>query len=143
MCVNYISYANGDTYIRDQYPIHLCLYSIAYMFSLWIYGCIGIIYLLYISFVNTARTMSLLSLHDVTEFYLMVVCSFQNDNRVSSPQQIVEKVLKNNRMDLNPSQQEILKRLVLVETRSDVMYSTLYHVPCDGYPILNVNPSHL
>ncbi|XP_027853036.1 osmotic avoidance abnormal protein 3 isoform X4 [Aphis gossypii] len=39
--------------------------------------------------------------------------SNQNDNncRTSSPQQIVEKALKSNRVELNSSQQEILKRL--------------------------------
>ncbi|XP_026815312.1 osmotic avoidance abnormal protein 3 isoform X2 [Rhopalosiphum maidis] len=39
--------------------------------------------------------------------------SNQNENncRTSSPQQIVEKALKNNRVELNSSQQEILKRL--------------------------------
>ncbi|XP_025408168.1 kinesin-like protein KIF17 isoform X3 [Sipha flava] len=37
--------------------------------------------------------------------------SNQNDDRASSPQQIVEKALKSNRVELNSSQQEILKRL--------------------------------
>lgn len=46
---------------------------------------------------------------------------FQNDNRVSSPQQIVEKALKSNRVDLNSSQQEILKRLVLRITQCRAM----------------------
>jgi len=39
------------------------------------------------------------------------MCTFQNENRASSPQQIVEKALKNSRVELNSSQQEILKRL--------------------------------
>lgn len=41
---------------------------------------------------------------------MFVVLILQNDMRASSPQLIVEKALKSNRVELNSSQQEILKR---------------------------------
>lgn len=70
---------------------------------------------------------------------------FQNDSncRTSSPQQIVEKVLKSNRMELNSSQQEILKRylpilpifyhhtlpLSVIKTHNKVLqFNSWYHV---------------
>lgn len=46
---------------------------------------------------------------------------FQKDSRASSPQQIVEKALKSDRVELSSSQQEILKRL-----DSNVVFYTIF-----------------
>lgn len=53
------------------------------------------------------------------------VLIFQNTNRISSPQQIVEKALKSNRVDLNSSQQEILKRFAQHENKSPKSIRTI------------------